>query len=111
MIMARDRGLEQTLAEDLSDLPDLVARPMFGGLCWMHQGHLLCCASSAGVLARIGKDNAGWTEGIAEIAPMVMGGRAMPGWVRLSPNAAGDDALRGRLIEAARRFVATLPPK
>lgn len=109
--MARDRGLEETLADDLEGLTDLVMKPMFGGLCWMHQGHLLCCASSDGVLARIGRENVGWTESIAALSPMVMGGRPMHGWVRLAADATGDDALRRQLIDAARRFVATLPPK
>lgn len=42
---------------------------------------------------------------------MIMGERVMEGWVRASPEACSDDALRRRLISEALAFVDTLPPK
>jgi hypothetical protein len=40
-----------------------------------------------------------------------MGGRRMSGWVRATPEAYGNDALRQKLIEAALRFTGSLPKK
>lgn len=109
--MARDAGLEATMAEDLAGLDDLRMVKMFGGVAWMWRGNLLCGARQDGILWRLGKGNDGWTRDIAEAAPMVMGARVMEGWVRLSPEGAADDATRQRFLAAARAFVETLPPK
>lgn len=109
--MARDEGLEEVVAGDLADLSDLATVRMFGGLAWMLRGNLLCGARHDGILCRLGKGNDGWTETIAQAAPMIMGERRMEGWVRLSPEGAADDALRARFLTAARAFVESLPPK
>lgn len=109
--MARDRGLEETVSDGLRHLDGLVVKTMFGGVAWLWQGNLLCGARDDGILARLGKGNDGWAVAMPGIAPMVMGARRMEGWVRLSPDAAGDDALRQRLLRAAEDFVRTLPPK
>ena len=109
--MPRDQGLEAILTEDLADLPDITTTPMFGGLAWLWRGNLLCCAGSDGILLRLGKGNDAWALAIPGITPMRMGDRVMNGWVRLSPDAAADDTLRHRLLDAAQAFVATLPPK
>jgi hypothetical protein len=84
---------------------------MFGGVAWMWRGNLLCGARDDGVLARLGRGNDAWALAAPGIAQMVMGDRPMHGWVRLAPEAAGDDELRLRLLSAAQSFVGTLPPK
>ena len=38
-----------------------------------------------------------------------MRGRRMPGWVRATPEAYSNDALRKQLIDAALHFTASLP--
>jgi hypothetical protein len=43
------------------------------------------------------------------IARAIMGGREMQGWVRVSPEAYGDDALRRKLLQTAVVFVRSLP--
>jgi hypothetical protein len=109
--MARDTGLEEQLAEDLGDLDGLHCTPIFGGLAWLWRGGLLCAASSRGILYRLGKGNADWARGEKGIEPMIMGGRPMDGWVRLTPEEAGNQDLRLRLLADAKAFVASLPPK
>jgi hypothetical protein len=109
--MARDRGLEALLEEDLADEPGLAAKPMFGGRAWLLHGHLLCGARDDGILVRLGKGNDGWALALPGIAPMISRGRRMDGWVRAAPEACGDDALRRRLLDAALAFVRTLPAK
>lgn len=109
--MARDPGLEELVADDLRDVQDIVTKTMFGGICWMWRGNLLCGARTDGMLARLGKGNDDWAIALPNVEPMIMGVRRMEGWVRLSPDGIGDDALRQRLLEGAQAFVATLPPK
>lgn len=53
--MARDSGLEEAAREYVEDLPGLGRKAMFGSWCWLLDGGLVCCASQAGVMVRLGK--------------------------------------------------------
>src|SRR5579871_760104 len=99
--MARDKGLEELLNENLAGVPGLTQKAMFGGVAWLVNGNLLCGSRDDGMLVRLGKDNDAWALKISGVAPMVMQGRKMNGWVRASPEAYGDDALRKKLLKAA----------
>ena len=109
--MARDRELEDIVRADLGLRAGLSEKPMFGGLAWLLHGNLLCGARDEGLLVRLGKGNDAWALEIEGVAPMVMNGRPMAGWLRASPAACTDETLRKRLISAALAFVDTLPSK
>ena len=109
--MARDRGVEELVRADLGDLVGVTEKPMFGSLGFLLDGHLLCGAGDAGMMVRLGKGGDAWALEHPDVAPMVMQGRQMEGWIRASPDAIADDDFRQRLIDAAIAFVKTLPPK
>lgn len=109
--MARDAGLESLIAADLAALQAVEPQPMFGGLCFMWRGHLLCGADHSGMLVRLGKGHDQSLLSEPGITPMRMRDRPMQGWVRLSPMAAQDTTLRHRLLALAQEFVASLPAK
>jgi hypothetical protein len=109
--LARDKGLEELVREDLKAEPALTEKPMFGGWAWLLNGNLLCGARDDGMLARLGNDRDGWALEMPDVAPMVSRGRRMRGWVRAGPSACGDNVLRQRLIDAALVFVRSLPAK
>ena len=109
--MARDRGLEELVRSDLDERIGLTEKPMFGGLAWLLDGHLLCGARDVGMMVRLGKGQDGWALELPGIEPMVMSGRRMDGWVRADHDACGDDAVRQRLLDTAIAFVTGLPPK
>ena len=109
--MARDRGLEDQIREDLPAGLPLTEKAMFGGWAWLVNGNLALGARDDGLLARLGKGNDGWALGLGEVSPMISRGRRMDGWVRAGPGAYGDDKTRLRLIEAALDFAGRLPPK
>lgn len=109
--MPRSQELEAVVASDLAGLTDLRTVPMFGGLAWMWRGNLLCAVEAGGILFRLGKDRGDWAADEPHAEPMVMGGRPMTGWVRLTANGAGDPARRHRFRDAAMAFVETLPAK
>lgn len=109
--MARDHGLEDVLAEDLAAEHGLTTKPMFGGLVWLHRGHLCLGVRTDGLLARLGPGHDGWALARPGIRPMTAGPRPMRGWIWADPDVCGDDALRRQLVAAALGFVRTLAPK
>ena len=110
--MARDWLLEEMVREALGGTADITEKAMFGGLCWLLDGHMLCTASRKGMMARLGKGEDGWALAHPDIVTVTMGGRAMPGWVRVSHDASReDDALRRKLVAKAIAFVRTLPSR
>src|SRR5262249_10198136 len=99
--MARDEGLAELLREDIRGEAGVTETSMFGGGAWVLLGNLLCGAREAGMLVRLGKGNDGWALEQPNVAPMIMRGRQLQGWVRAGPKAFGDDRLRRRLLAAA----------
>ena len=63
------------------------------------------------MLVRLGKGKDAWALKIQGIIPMILGKRQMRGWVRVAPEAYGDDVLRRKLVKAALDFNRSLPPK
>lgn len=109
--MARDKGLEELLANDLAGTRGLTQKAMFGGMAWLLHGNLLLGAREGSLLVRLGKDRDAWALQQPGMELAIMGGRSMHGWVRASAKAYGNDALRATLLEAALTFNRTLPKK
>lgn len=109
--MARNKGLEDLIENDLMGIRGITTKPMFGGMAWLANGNLLCGSREAGMLIRLGKDRDDWAIRHPGIARAVMGGRIMNGWVRAKEEAYADDTLRAKLLQAALEFNRTLPRK
>jgi len=109
--MARDKGLEELLENDLNGTRGLTQKAMFGGMAWLLNGNLLCGAREGSMLVRLGKDNDSWALKHAGVERMVMQGRPMSGWLRANTKVYGNDTLRKKLLDAAVEFNRTLPKK
>jgi hypothetical protein len=107
--MARDAKLEARVECALRDEPGKTQKAMFGGVAWLIAGHLLCAAREEGMLARVGPERNAWALAKPGVAPMVMRGKALDGWVRAAPGAS--EATRKTLIAAALAFVRAMPDK
>ncbi len=109
--MAFDPGLVEMIRSDLADLSGLDEKHMFGGLCFMLNGHMLCGVHKNGGMFRVGKsrqDAALAIEGVSELA---FTGRKMGGMVDATDDAMSDDARRADLIALAIENVRSLPPR
>lgn len=107
----RNKVLEQILNDDFAQVRGITEKAMFGGWAWLLNGNLLCGARNDGLLIRLGKGNDAWALATPGIAPMIMQGRQMRGWVRAAPEAYEDDALRRKLLKAALDLTRSLPKK
>jgi len=105
-----DPGLARLLRDDLSGEPFTETR-MFGGLCFLTYGHMICGVHQGGTMYRVGKDRYAAALDLPGAAPVLMGDRVMAAMVQLSPEDSADDAKRAALLALALSTVRDLPPK
>ena len=109
--MSFDEGLAETVRDDIGPLPGLTEKRMFGALCFLLDGNMICGVRAEGGLYRVGKEAQEAATALDDVGPAIMGGRRMGGYVEAAPEAMADDATRARLTALAIEFVRRLPPK
>ncbi|MDN5786951.1 TfoX/Sxy family protein [Pseudorhodobacter sp.] len=109
--MAYNEDALQLLRNDLAALP-VVEKKMFGALCFMLHGNMLCGAQPNGALFRTSPDDYATALAIAGASPMCMGkDRQMKGFVECDMDALQDDTQRAAFLSLSLSFVNSLPPK
>lgn len=114
--MAYDPGHETLLREDMGAAlgpraDELSERRMFGGLCFMLAGNMLCGVHKNGLMYRVGKDRAAQALDLPGAAPMAFTGRPMGGMIELYEDDLEREDTRAGLLALAVEFVDTLPAK
>lgn len=109
--MAHYESLADELRAALCDRTGISEKRMFGGLCLMLNGHMLCGTFRDGGMYRVGKQNEAAALALPHVRPMAVGGRRMGGLVEVDAEAIVDPDLRSRLLDLALGFVSGLPPK
>ncbi len=109
--MAFDEGLAELMRNDLVDVAGISEKRMFGGLCFMLNGNMLCGVHKGGGMARIGKELETKALEMKGIDPLSFTGRKMGGMVDVAEDAIADDETREKIIALAIEFVGSLPPK
>ncbi|MCO1658651.1 TfoX/Sxy family protein [Pseudonocardia humida] len=110
--MAYDLDLVHRLREILAAEPDVVEKPMFGGLGFMVAGHLTVTASGrGGLMLRVDPARAQDLLADPRASRVVMRGREMAGWLRVDLDAAADDDDLDRWVGLGLAHVRTLPPE
>lgn len=109
--MAYDEGLASILRDDLADLSGVTEKKMFGGLCFLLNGNMLCGVHKDGGMYRVGKDNEVAALEIDGASPMAFTGRKMGGMVDVTDDLLADDLRREAVLALALQFVAPMPAK
>jgi TfoX/Sxy family transcriptional regulator of competence genes len=99
------------MREDLKDIDGITEKKMFGGLCFLLHGNMVCGVHKGGGMARVGKEREAEALQIDGLDPLLFTGRKMGGMVDLSEDLLGDDTLRARVIALALTNAQSLPPK
>ncbi len=108
--MAYSEEMAEMMRADLGFEPGLSERKMFGGLCFMLHGNMVCGVLKDGAMYRPGK--AREAEAVAFGAePLSFGGRKMGGMVEIDHGTFTDESLRSKLTELSLLNAASLPPK
>ena len=95
----------------IGDRPGVTRKRMFGGICFMLSGNMVCGATKPGtLLLRTGPER--YREALTRpgAGPMLMGEREMSGFIEVTDDIEDDDNLAD-WIAFALDFVGTLPPK
>ena len=109
--MAYDEGSAQIMEEALADQDGITTKKMFGGLCFMLNGNMLCGVHKDGGMFRIGKENEAAALAVDGASPLGFTGRKMGGMVEVTDAAIADDVALGELMRLALDFVGGLPAK
>ena len=109
--MAYDEGLAQLMRDELEELPGLTEKKMFGGLCFLLDGNMVCGVHKGGAMFRVGKGNDAAAKALPGVGEMTFTGKPMAGLVQADPEATGDDATRASLMAMSVATARAQPPK
>lgn len=108
--MAYDEGLAQRIRDATPRGVDWTERKMFGGLCFMHRGHMTYGIVGDDLMLRMGEDA---EAALAEphTRPMDFTGKPMRGMLYVSAEGVADDDQLRAWIERALAFNVRQPAK
>ncbi len=108
--MAFDSGMAESMRADLGVEPGLSEKKMFGGLCFLLHGNMVCGVHTDWGMFRVGKEKEAKALGMGA-RPLSFTGRKMGGMVELDRGGFEDDTLRQALIGMSLAHAANLPAK
>ena len=87
-------------------------RKMFGGLAFLHNGHMAVAAiGQGGLMVRFDPAESEALHAEPGAQPFEMRGRPMKGWLQVDADALDDDAALRRWAERGLAYAGSLPPK
>jgi TfoX/Sxy family transcriptional regulator of competence genes len=108
--MPVDAHLADLMRMALEGRRGITEKKMFGGICWMHNGNMLCGARVGRFMFRVGVEQEVQALSRPGASPIVMAGKTRRGFVRVDADEAIETGLRD-WIDLAARYVGSLPPK
>jgi TfoX/Sxy family transcriptional regulator of competence genes len=108
--MAYSKTLDKRMIEIISTWDNVVPREMFGGICYLLNGNIVCGIYKDYLILRLGEEEAALALQHPRVRDFDITGRAMKGWVMVEEKACEGKQLEGWLNKA-RAFVARLPEK
>ncbi len=109
--MAYSEEHAQFLRDELFGRDGVSEKRMFGGLCCLLNGNMLCGVRQGGGMARVGKEHEATALKLDGIDPLSFTGRRMGGIVDISEAAIQHDTTRRAVLALAKDFVGLLPAK
>lgn len=109
--MAYDEAAAAKVRKRLASRNDVREIKMFGGLCFMVDGHMCCGVLGDSLIFRVALER--WQKALAEdrAEPFAFTGKSLRGIAVVGPERHADVRAFGRWMTWALDFVASLPPK
>jgi len=109
--MAYDEGLAERIREIMEEEPGFDERKMFGGLCFLLFGNMVCGIIKEDLIVRVGVDNYAKMLKLPYTKKFDLTGRSMKGWVMVLSDGLDSDEKLSNWVRRAVSFARTLPPK
>lgn len=109
--MAFDEQHAQLFRDALREFDGITEKRMFGGLCFLLNGNMVCGVHKSGGMARVGKEMESQALGLEGVDPLSFTGRPMGGMVELNVAALEDASIRDAVVSLATSYVGSLPKK
>ena len=109
--MAFDEGLAAMMRDDLVDQTGISEKKMFGGLCFLLNGNMVCGVHSGSAMFRVGKEREQEAMAVTGAGPMMFTGKPMGGMIDVSEDALADDDRRSIWMGLSLTNAASLPAK
>lgn len=109
--MSYDEGIYKRVADSLSGVKGISEMKMFGGICFLLNGNMVCGVNGERILLRV---NPSEGEELAKkdgVEPMIHGGRSIKGFLQLSPRSFSSDKNLQNWMDITLDFVSKLPAK
>ena len=109
--MPYDEGVAQRVREAFAEREGVIEKKMFGGICFMEQGHMCVGVLEDRLMARVGPDQ--YEEALAQphAREMDFTGRKMKGFVYVDAAGFAEEDELEAWIARCERFILSLPPK
>lgn len=109
--MAFDETLAERVRSLLKRRKGFAEKKMFGGLCFLQNGNMVCGINDDKLMLRLGNDEAAAALSEKHVAPMDFTGRALKSMVFVEPAGTKSDADLKAWVERAWTIGKTMPPK
>ena len=109
--MAFNESLAERIRHALARKKGIEEKKMFGGLCFLLNGHMLVGVWKNSLIARLGPEQG--EEALLEphVRKMDITGKPMKGWIMVEPEGVADNDQLKTWIQQAAKFVGKLPGK
>jgi TfoX/Sxy family transcriptional regulator of competence genes len=108
--MAYSKALDKQIIEIISIWGNVIPKEMFGGVCYLLNGNIVCGVYKDFLILRLGVEGAALALQHPQVRAFDITGRAMKGWVMVEEQACVGKRLEDWLNKA-RAFVSRLPEK
>ena len=110
--MALDEKLNDRIRQVLKGKRGITEKKMFGGLCFMHNGNMLCgCDLKNGLSVRVGPEQYEKALGLKHVREMDFTGKPLKGLIFVNEDGYKSKKALERWVEMGLQFTKTLPPK
>ena len=109
--MAYDLGLADRIRMVLRRFGDFSERKMFGGLCFMVNGHMCCCIVKNDLMLRLTPETAAASLHEPNTRPMDFTGKPMKSMIYVDASGIDSDTSLERWVRSAEQVARALPGK
>ena len=109
--MAYNQELAERITQVLGPLPGLASKKMFGGMCYLLHGNMLCGVIDDRMIVRLSKEAHAEAMTRPHTHPFDYTGKAMTGWLTVGAEVCQTDEDLADWVQICLDFARTLPPK